>query len=572
MLQSFFKDFIIGPGKHIKPWSTYGRVMLTGAIALLINGVCLFYLVWDLFDNVGRPLGLYLTFMVGATVAFVINRLGWYNLAKYTLLVSTNLTVYLFAAWASEEVGAYMFFVPSCIGAFALFSYEEWYKGLFFTMLTLALFLLSVLVDYSPFAKIQEPPVYRLLDFTINFMVCSVVSVVILLFFLYVNSKSEKELKSKQYHLIAMADELRKSRNRFELAIKGSSAGIWDWDLTENTLYCSPLLLDMLGYSSEALRNLSFKQFIDMVYHEDQQRVEAALKSHLRHRTPFKEEFRMRTNNIGDIWVLDTGQAEWDVTGEAVRMVGTLVDITERKNTENQVHQQNQMLAKTNAELDRFVYSASHDLRAPLMSVLGLVRIATDATDPEEVTRYLGMMAKRVETLDIFIQEIIDYSRNARIDVDRVPVELAPIVSGVFESLKFMDGFDRIQAQVDIPTDLTIYSDPSRLKVVLNNLVSNSIKYGDKSKTQPFIKIKAQTSEGDLYLVVEDNGEGIAEASQEKVFDMFYRASERSKGSGLGLYIVKEIVDKLGGTVAVESSLGVGSIFTLCLPGAAEQA
>lgn len=239
-------------------------------------------------------------------------------------------------------------------------------------------------------------------------------------------------------------------------------------------------------------------------------------------------------------------------------------EVLNRKQAE--ITAQNEALTKTNAELDRFVYSASHDLRAPLASVLGLIHISRRSGDMREIQQYLDMMSERVNRLDEFIHEIIDFARNSRTDVHRDEVYVQQMVSQVLDSLRATVASRPIDFYIDIPDDLCFRTDLARLTVILNNLIGNAIKYHDATKLRPFVRIAATRAESGYAITVKDNGIGIAREHQARVFDMFYRASDRSKGSGLGLYIVKESVHKLQGAVHVKSQVGVGSTFTVELP------
>lgn len=226
----------------------------------------------------------------------------------------------------------------------------------------------------------------------------------------------------------------------------------------------------------------------------------------------------------------------------------------------------NELLTKTNRELDRFVYSASHDLKAPLSSVLGLIEIADRTQDPEELKACLQMMRSRVHNLDGFIKDITNYSRNSRLEIKKEKINVLNLVQDLVDGLRYAEGFETIYFKYNIPANLEIVSDKARLKVVLNNLIANALKYHDSEKDQPLIEVVAQV-QGNLFQVeVRDNGIGIDPVHISNIFDMFYRASEKSTGSGLGLYIVKESLEKLMGTIAVDSTTGVGSRFTVTLP------
>ncbi len=234
--------------------------------------------------------------------------------------------------------------------------------------------------------------------------------------------------------------------------------------------------------------------------------------------------------------------------------------------TEKALSRNNQLLTKTNQELDRFVYSASHDLRAPLTSVLGLVELIQRSNDTEEIKHCLNLMKSRIADLDAFIKEIIDYSRNARQEIRLENFNLCELVEEVADGLKFGTGMESILIRYAIPQDLKVTTDRSRLKVVLNNLIGNALKYSNPRHEEPSVFVKAGMNDHHLKIQVEDNGIGIDDEHLPKIFEMFYRASERSQGSGLGLYIVKETLDKLKGHVKVKSTYGHGSVFTVEVP------
>ncbi len=247
-----------------------------------------------------------------------------------------------------------------------------------------------------------------------------------------------------------------------------------------------------------------------------------------------------------------------------VALLFFLLDINYK--TEKELSMNNQLLTKANRELDRFVYSASHDLRAPLSSLLGLIEISQRTDDVEEIKHCLSMMKARVADLDSFIKDIIDYSRNTRQDVTKENFNLLELAKEVTDGLKFGNGMEEIFIKYEIDPALNIVSDRSRLKVVLNNLIGNALKYSNPHQEEQLISIVANVEDKCLKVSIEDNGIGIAREHQPKIFEMFYRASEKSQGSGLGLYIVKETLEKLDGKIEVSSSPGQGSKFQLEIP------
>jgi signal transduction histidine kinase len=247
------------------------------------------------------------------------------------------------------------------------------------------------------------------------------------------------------------------------------------------------------------------------------------------------------------------------------------IDITELKLTENKLMHQNNELEKVNAELDQFVYSASHNLRAPLLSMKGLLSlISLEDTAFEDRNRFMEEVYKSIERLDATIHDIIEYSKNARLDIAPQEIDILQIIHSTIEDLKFID---QSNVAFDVKTDLntTLFSDERRIRSIIHNIVSNSIKYADTAKTDRFLHITANSSASHCMLTFTDNGIGIPQENQERVFDMFYRGTSMRTGSGLGLYIVKEMLNKLGGHLQLTSQKGIGTSITLEIPNLAPQ-
>lgn len=228
----------------------------------------------------------------------------------------------------------------------------------------------------------------------------------------------------------------------------------------------------------------------------------------------------------------------------------------------------NEELTKTNAELDRFVYSVSHDLRAPLTSLLGLMNICNETLPQDElfIRQILSMMQHSVNKMDAFISEILDYSRNSRKEITPTIIDFNSILTEANKSLKYTSNVPGYEFSLAIQEDNVFYSDEQRVSILLNNLISNAIKYLDVSKAKSSIRARVHTTSYWAKIIIEDNGIGIDSSHQAKVFDMFYRATDISTGSGLGLYIVREIIHKLEGTITLESTLNQGTSVTIEIP------
>ncbi|MFN5371097.1 MAG: sensor histidine kinase [Bacteroidia bacterium] len=232
----------------------------------------------------------------------------------------------------------------------------------------------------------------------------------------------------------------------------------------------------------------------------------------------------------------------------------------------HELQSKNKELEKINFELDRFVYSASHDLRSPLTSVLGLLYLLRNETNAAETIRYVDLMEESILKLDNIIRDIVAYSRNNRTQVNIEKVEIKDVVKDISAGLRYLESDEIVLKEIiSIEEPAVIQSDRTRIQIILNNLISNSIKYKHPNR-KPKISISCKRTENNAIVSVKDNGIGIKEEHLGKIFDMFYRTSDKSSGSGLGLYIVKETIKKLGGTVDVCSEINSGTTFTLTIP------
>lgn len=243
---------------------------------------------------------------------------------------------------------------------------------------------------------------------------------------------------------------------------------------------------------------------------------------------------------------------------EAIGIYGVYIDITDRKKVEEE-------LKVRNTELDNFVYKVSHDLRAPLSSILGLVnlsRLQGNADDPFE---YLRIIGEKVQALDHFIGDVLSHSKNLKMEVELSRVDLRKIIDQTFRDLLYLEGSDKTRKVVKIE-GIDFYSDHWRISEIFRNLISNSIKYRNEKLGESEISIKINIDHLCADISFADNGIGIKEANLKRIFEMFYRATSQGDGSGIGLYIVKNAVEKLGGEIKVASSPGQGTRFHILLP------
>lgn len=229
------------------------------------------------------------------------------------------------------------------------------------------------------------------------------------------------------------------------------------------------------------------------------------------------------------------------------------------------LRKQNSELVKVNAELDQFVYSVSHNLRGPLASVMGLLNIAdTGLADPKEVN---SMIRESVNRMDAILKEIIDYSNNARTDVAAQEIDWKSIIHASIAKQADLPNAHLVQIDLDESSaNFPFYSDPVRLGVIFDTLLSNCIQYADAQKG-PRIDIRINVSYDEAVITIADNGIGINSGRLPNVCNMFYRATDRSLGAGLGLYITRDTVKKLGGEIQINSVEHRGTSVVVTIPG-----
>jgi signal transduction histidine kinase len=268
--------------------------------------------------------------------------------------------------------------------------------------------------------------------------------------------------------------------------------------------------------------------------------------------------------SLKGFFAIQKHEGEWTIDevsyASSMGDVGSMVmETIRRKETEEE-------LVQRNFELDSFVYRASHDLKAPLNSLMGLISLTQMENLQPQVREYLQLMDRSVIKLNTFIEKLNEFSRISRLELGAEKIEFKPLVEDIMESLKYMEGSDRIRIDFKHTGNGSFMADKFHLEIVLSNLLSNAIKYQDYQKEDPYIKVYLETDPKGYVIEVSDNGIGIPKKYQDQLFDLFFRASNQSFGSGLGLYIIKHTLRKLGGELELNSEEGKGTTFRIMLP------
>ena len=362
-------------------------------------------------------------------------------------------------------------------------------------------------------------------------------------------------------------NELLKINSRFELITASSQIGIWEWNPETGESIYNNILIDLLQLSDEEI-NSGYDIFKEAIHPLDRGRAisESDLVVNGK-KEIINHDYRLilpKTKELRYIQAMVV--SERDQLGNVVRIMGSVKDVTQSWLFEEKLIEKNTELQKINGELDQFVYSVSHDLRSPLLSIKGLLSLLDISLKNEVlVKQYVGLIGTSVNRLDETIIEILDYSKNSRTELVLDEIDLYVLISEIYEDLLHVSEIE-IDFKIDFEGSHAILLDKFRIATVLKNFISNAIKYRNRNISNPFVHVHVNNSDEGVEITITDNGEGISPENQEKVFDMFFRASSSSFGTGIGLYICKEISTKIGGNINLTSELGVGTTIRLFLP------
>jgi signal transduction histidine kinase len=234
-------------------------------------------------------------------------------------------------------------------------------------------------------------------------------------------------------------------------------------------------------------------------------------------------------------------------------------------NSKKKIIEQNDNLQVINAGLDKFVFNVTHDLRSPLNSLVGLIDLIDEETDLQQIKSYTLIMKNSLEKQDQFINEMLTFIKSKHLGLVREECSLASIIDSVVTQNHYGNNGKEIHFYKEIGAD-KIYSDALKLRVILNNLVSNAVKYSDSKKEELWVKVKTYLYKADTVIEVWDNGLGIKQTDQQRIFDEFYTSGDHKKSSGIGLYLVKDAVTQMNGRIEVKSERGVYSKFIVSIP------
>ena len=378
-------------------------------------------------------------------------------------------------------------------------------------------------------------------------------------------------------------EALRESEERFIFAQAVGHVGVWDWNPNTGELIWSDETYRILGLSPGECRP-GRKMFLDMVHTDDRKRLEKAVEAALYQHQPYNIDCRIIWKDGSERMVHVQGEVRSDADGRPLQMLGTFQDITERKRAEKEQERLNKELEQKNKELEQIVYISSHDLRTPLVNVEGhsgelekslkdIISILDNEGVPPEIKERLApiieegresmeYISKGVSRMESLLNGLLHFFRSGRVEIKKEELDMNILMSGILSSFKFQ--VKENGAKIEISELPSCMGDERQINQLFSNLIGNAFKYCDPDRPC-IIKISGQKENDRSVYCVEDNGIGMVPEYHKKIFEIFHQLNPGAGGEGLGLSIVRKIVERHNGRIWVESEPGKGSRFYVSL-------
>lgn len=352
-------------------------------------------------------------------------------------------------------------------------------------------------------------------------------------------------------------NKLQNSEIRFRTLVQSMNEGLLQVDLNNEIIYVNLRLCEMLQYEQDELLGKNLNE----VFPETGAELNKLSVQNPDSELPADRHFELKIprKDGKQIWALVSTAPESDIDGAWVRSNAIITDISLQKSAQEQLEFKNE-------ELDTFVYKASHDLKAPLNSLQGLVKIASDEIEEANGKMYMELIGRATAKLHDVLMGLLEVTMLKEGQVDRNDLSLYKMLEEILGNLEFDPRYKEIKVFNQVPADTMIHTDKNLIHSVLQNLITNAVKYHRDEGDDREVFIEFERTDKGFSLGIRDNGPGIPEEFQERIFSMFFRATNRSEGSGLGLYIVKNAIEKLGGTLTLNSTIGEGSLFLINMP------
>lgn len=560
-----FLHLIFSPPQFDNPEKTRQAHLLHISSSILFFGalfLILFNIAWG--DHVERSINTALAGIAALQVVIqVVFRRGFVRQAGVILLLFSWVGMTWIASKV-EGVGdvAVVCYFLILLGAGYLLGWRA--VTLFTTWTILAVWTLALFEWKGWFHPVPGNPIRVAVDLTVIFVVASLEIYSVISALMKSASEARGQLKERQRVEAILLEE----RERLNLALNAAKMETWSWNIETGTVSWSAGIEAMFGMGKGQF-NGKYETYLSLIHPEDLPALQKAIDHALSDaKFDYVVEHRLVRQKDELCWLEGRGKVFRGDSGEPIRMAGTVVDITERKRSEAERERLIQELAAKNTELEQFTYTVSHDLKAPIITIKGFLGyLQEDALGgkQERLRRDIERIGGAVDKMHILLNELLELSRIGRmmntpetIDFHELIGEALDIVQG-----RLKNGLIKIQ---ESEGPIFVQGDHRRLLEVLQNLIDNAAKFMGPQPA-PLIEIGCGGYENEKpILFVRDNGIGIAPEHHERIFGLFNKLDPLAEGTGIGLALVKRIVEYHGGRIWVESTLGKGAAFFFVLP------
>lgn len=380
--------------------------------------------------------------------------------------------------------------------------------------------------------------------------------------------KAKEELEHK---VEERTKALFENEERYRLAILSADIGTWDYNPFADDLKFDDKCKEIFSLSTD--EKITFTKFLRTLHPDDVNNVDNVINYTLSPKSPgsFNCEFRIRGfEDKKEKWVAARGKVYKNDSGNPTRFIGTVLDITEKKEVEKFIQGSNDQLKRINVDLDNFIYTASHDLKSPISNIEGLLNVLNDTLpndckETENIIPLFNMFNEAISRLKCTIQDLTEITKVQKNQEDDVKVIN---ICKLIEDIKVDLRQELATSKAIINTTNIICTEVKfskvNLKSILYNLLGNAIKYRSPER-QLEIEVSSAKVPGFTIITIKDNGLGIKKENHNKIFTMFKRFHNHVEGTGIGLYIVKRILDNTGGKIEVESEEGEGTMIKVFL-------
>jgi PAS domain S-box-containing protein len=363
--------------------------------------------------------------------------------------------------------------------------------------------------------------------------------------------------------------DLNESEERLRMAQAAAGVGTFDWDITRQEAHCSDEYFRIIGIGPRKDGKITYDEWRSWVHPNEREAVEKELETALVKSEEISGEYRNLSGEGNIRWLSYRGRVHRDEAGRPVRVIGALLDITERKKYEENLLELTAELQRSNTDLEQFAYIASHDLQEPLRTVTSFIQLLNrryqDKLD-DRAHEFMEIIVQSSARMQRLLKDLLEYSRVGSRKKSFHAVELDSILK--YALLNLNTAIDESGAEVTVQELPTVQADETEMVQLFQNLIGNGIKFrGDKV---PVVEISSELNGDDWIIHIRDNGIGIEPQYFDQIFMIFNRLHQRDEypGTGLGLALCKKIVERHGGSIWLESTPGEGTTFSFSLPAA----